>query len=37
MIKFIKHYALEIYTVIAMLFLVYAAMLGGFHLSRNLS
>lgn len=28
MIKFIKHYALEIYTVIAMLFLVYAAMLG---------
>lgn len=28
MIKFIKHYALEIYTVLAMAFIVYAAMLG---------
>ena len=27
MIKFIKHYALEIYTVLAMTFIVYAAML----------
>lgn len=28
MIKFIKHYALEIYTVLAMAFIVYTAMLG---------
>ena len=28
MIKFIKHYALEIYTVLAMIFIVYTAMLG---------
>ena len=28
MTKFIKHYALEIYTVLAMLFIVYTAMLG---------
>lgn len=28
MAKFIKHYALEIYTVLAMLFIVYTAMLG---------
>ncbi|MBR1835419.1 MAG: HXXEE domain-containing protein [Bacteroidales bacterium] len=29
MVKFIKHYALEIYTVLAMFFLVYAAMMDG--------
>ena len=28
MIKFIKHYALEIYTVLAMAFIVYTAMMG---------
>lgn len=36
MIKFIKHYALEIYTVLAMAFIVYTAMLGELSFIQNL-
>ena len=36
MIKFIKHYALEIYTVLAMAFIVYTAMLGELSFIRKL-
>lgn len=36
MIRFIKHYALEIYTVLAMLFIVYAAMLGELSVIQKL-
>ena len=36
MTRFIKHYALEIYTVFAMLFIVYAAMLGELSIIQKL-
>lgn len=36
MAKFIKHYALEIYTVLAMLFIVYTAMLGELSIIQKL-
>ena len=36
MVKFIKHYALEIYTVLAMLFIVYTAMLGELSVFQKL-
>ena len=36
MTKFIKHYALEIYTVLAMSFIVYAAMLGELSVIQKL-
>lgn len=36
MVKFIKHYALEIYTVLAMLFIVYTAMLGELSVIQKL-
>lgn len=36
MARFIKHYALEIYTVLAMLFIVYTAMLGELSVIQKL-
>lgn len=36
MVKFIKNYALEIYTVLAMLFIVYTAMLGELSVIQKL-
>lgn len=36
MTKFIKHYALEIYTVLAMIFIVYTSMLGELSLIQKL-
>lgn len=36
MVKFIKNYALEIYTVLAMLFIVYTAMLGELSVFQKL-